>query len=106
MPQLNERALSREREKELLIDHETGHSAPALARRYKISERTVRRILADYQVQRTLGNKNAYRKSGRRTSKPRVVQPCGTEAAYRRHKRKKEYSCDECLAAHVDYNRK
>lgn len=32
---------------------------------------------------------------------PRELKPCGTEAAYRRHIRKGERPCEECLAAHA-----
>lgn len=31
----------------------------------------------------------------------RDLQPCGTEAAYRRHLRKEERPCEECLAANA-----
>ena len=30
----------------------------------------------------------------------RELQPCGTEAAYQRHRRNAEVACEECLRAH------
>ena len=33
------------------------------------------------------------------------LQPCGTPAAYGRHKRRGEKACDECLDAMAEYNR-
>ncbi len=33
----------------------------------------------------------------------RVVQPCGTDSAYTRHKRNGEEPCRECVAAHNQY---
>ena len=33
---------------------------------------------------------------------PRTLQPCGTEAAYRRHKRNKEDACERCIIANRD----
>lgn len=50
---------------------------------------------AEYQRQ--------YRASkGARTGRPGrpVTQPCGTEAAYRRHGRNGETPCDACKVAH------
>jgi hypothetical protein len=55
---------------------------------YKISERTVYRILARHQNPRPKLN-------------PRKVMPCGTNAAYQRHRRKGEYPCPKCLEAHA-----
>lgn len=31
------------------------------------------------------------------------LQPCGTPAAYRRHLRRKEERCPDCLRAHAEY---
>jgi len=33
------------------------------------------------------------------------MKPCGTEAAYRRHKYRREPACNPCLDAHRRYNR-
>lgn len=34
-----------------------------------------------------------------------TVAPCGTEAAYQRHRRHKEDACAACLAAHAEHRR-
>jgi hypothetical protein len=34
---------------------------------------------------------------------PRELRPCGTEAAFRRHHRRRELACRECLVAHAKY---
>lgn len=36
---------------------------------------------------------------------PRVLQPCGTRAAYRRHRAHGEVTCAACCAAVAEYNR-
>lgn len=94
-----QRALSEEQFQKLLVDHEDGFSGPQLAARYGISISTVQRYLADAQAPRTVGNKKKKRKPLR--NKKRVLYPCGTDAAYRRHKYRQEYPCTECLAAHA-----
>lgn len=33
----------------------------------------------------------------------RELRPCGTEAAYRRHLRRRELACETCLRAHAEY---
>lgn len=33
------------------------------------------------------------------------LKPCGTTAAYQRHRKRKETACDECKAAVAAYNR-
>ncbi len=84
---------------ELLEDYADGYSVNDCSVIYRVSIRTVYRILAEYNAK---GPKRR-RKPGPRKKKPppRELKPCGTEAAYRRHKRKKEYPCTACLAAHV-----
>jgi hypothetical protein len=44
---------------------------------------------------------------GARTGQPgrRPVQPCGTVAAYRRHRRRGEQPCEACEAAMSTWNR-
>lgn len=34
----------------------------------------------------------------------RDMKPCGTEAAYRRHRRRGEPACQPCRQAHAAYN--
>lgn len=36
---------------------------------------------------------------------PRELRPCGTEAAFRRHHRRRELACRECLVAHARYEK-
>lgn len=33
------------------------------------------------------------------------VKPCPSEAAYQRHRRRRELACDGCLVAHAEYER-
>jgi hypothetical protein len=44
---------------------------------------------------------------GARTGQPGrpVTQPCGTQAAYKRHQRKGEEPCDPCRLAWAEYQR-
>lgn len=80
---------------------------------FKVSHRTVYRILAKYDAKR---NKNdrikragrhpngqfAVKPKKRTPPKPKPEpQPCGTNAAYQRHRYKKEYPCSPCLEAHA-----
>ena len=46
----------------------------------------------------------AYR-DRKRGGAPRQPQPCGTLAAYRRHERAQEASCEACKAAHAEHQR-
>lgn len=81
---------------------------------FKVSQRTVYRVLAKHEAKRdrydrpktrkgrdARGHFTAKTKSRSKPKPPRELKPCGTEAAYRRHKRKGEYPCSPCLAAHV-----
>lgn len=92
--------LSDEQERALLVDHEDGWYVSELSIIYKISIRTVYRTLDRYGVSPNLK---------RRLNRPRVadvvpkeLRPCGTNAAYARHKRKGEYPCTACLEAHAE----
>lgn len=95
------KALSVEQERRLVTDHATGIKVVELVELYGISKRTVYRILADYGVNRTIGNKKVKRKSGRAPARGRTLKPCGTNAAYARHKKNGEYPCTPCLEAHA-----
>ena len=49
----------------------------------------------------------AYRAERQAAAAPAIVptvQPCGTEAAYKRHQYRKETPCQTCRKAHADYN--
>ena len=45
--------------------------------------------------------------AGREPGKPGrpVSAPCGTQAAYKRHKRRGETACDACRTAYLEYQR-
>lgn len=87
--------------KELLVDHEDGWKIQELSVIYRVSIRTVYRILAENDV------RLADRKKRRRRAKPKPkvekeLKPCGTNAAYQRHRKKGEYPCGPCLQAHAE----
>lgn len=88
----------------LLVDYDDGIRVFQLEKKYEISNRTIMRILADAEVKRSKGPKRK-RIKNRREKKPRVLKPCGTNAAYQRHKRKGEYPCELCLGAHTRDNK-
>lgn len=46
-----------------------------------------------------------YGKGRKRVTKPRPLQPCGTTAAYRRHRAAGEPPCDACREAQLAYDR-
>jgi hypothetical protein len=73
----------------MMTDLANGMSIRAAARKYEISPTTVGRY-----------------KNGIIAWEPAELQPCGTPAAYRRHKRKREMPCSDCLAAWVTYNKR
>lgn len=91
------RALTPEKEKELITEYEDGWTVNELSVIYRVSVRTVYRLLAEYDVPRTTRTR---KKRKPRPKKPRELQPCGTNAAYQRHKRAGEYPCTPCLEAH------
>ncbi len=97
-----QRALSPEKEQALVVEYEDGWTVHELTIIYRVSERTVYRILARHGAPLAHKNKGRQRKRKAPLSKPRELKPCGTEAAYRRHKRHGEYPCGLCLAAHVE----
>jgi len=66
----------------LQVDIANGMSKAAAGRKYGVSESTVYRILGD------------------KYKPKRVPQPCGTNAAYQRHRVKGE-QCHVCSAAHA-----
>lgn len=93
--------LTPEQVEELLLDYRVGRcTVNELTIIYRVSERTVYRILAE------AGAKKRHRPRASRKYTPKVpvekeLQPCGTNAAYARHKRNGEYPCEPCLAAHA-----
>lgn len=96
------KALSVDQEKQLVVDHEDGFTIKALADRHGVSQSTVHRTLARQGVK----HKHRTRKHrAKPKSNPRRLKPCGTEAAYRRHKRHDEYPCIQCLEAHNTYEK-
>jgi hypothetical protein len=92
--------LSPQQEEELIEDWKDGvWSINDLSVIYRVSTRTVYRVLARNNVPR----KNRVTKPKRRKPpKPKkALKPCGTNAAYQRHRRNNEYPCPPCLAAHA-----
>lgn len=91
------KALTPEQEKKLAEEYLDGLKVKELSIFYRVSVRTVYRILAEQKVPKKA-------KKGRRKfekSKPRQLKPCGTDAAYQRHRRNGEYPCTACLEAHA-----
>lgn len=76
----------------MITDIANGLDKQAAAKKYGISLRTVYRKLkaADYYAPPGINTKYLIRQ----------LKPCGTNAAYMRHKRKGEIPCTACLAAH------
>lgn len=66
-----------------------GNSKVSAAMKFNVSRRTVYRIVE------------------RAGSEPRTyeLKPCGTDAAYHRHIKKKELACQKCLDAHAEATR-
>jgi predicted DNA-binding protein YlxM (UPF0122 family) len=92
------RLLTDDQERALVVDHEDGWKIRELSERHGVSERTVYRILAKHQAK--LHNKKSRRKRKYDYSK-RKLKPCGTNAAYQRHRLNGEYPCAPCLEAHT-----
>ena len=90
---------SDEQERRLVVDYEDGFKVVQLVTRYGISESTVYLILADYRAPRKDGSRKK-RKPLRAQAKGRVLKPCGTNAAYQRHRKKGEYYVP-CTEAHA-----
>ena len=81
-----QRVFTRTQELEILNAMARGVPQEHLARKYGVSRRTI------------------YRVRERAAAEPapvRELKPCGTVAAYRRHKRADEYPCTACLAANA-----
>lgn len=93
------KALTDAQERALVVDYEDGFKVVQLVDRYSISESTVYRILADYRAPRKDGSRKK-RKPLRAQAKGRQLKPCGTNAAYQRHRRKGEI-CLPCIDAHA-----
>lgn len=85
--------------KQLCVDYEDGWHVPELSVMYKVSIRTVYRVLTEYDMPKR--NSRKKRTRGKNKPKPKELKPCGTNAAYQRHKRKDEYPCTPCLEAHA-----
>lgn len=78
----------------------------------KLSPSQVARMLATkgtaVEVAAQFGiSERTYYRHKRREDPPsfRLIQPCGTDAAYQRHLRQGEMPCDPCVFAHARKNR-
>lgn len=99
---MSRRLTSTERQS-LLVEYEDGWSINELTIIYRVSTRTVFRILAEGGVRKVNPRLRGKRKVPKK--KPRELKPCGTNAAYQRHRRKGEYPCAPCLEAHAKENK-
>lgn len=68
------------------LDLANGRSVKEVADKFGVSVRTIYRLMTDPGVQQ-----------------PRVLHPCGTNAAYHRHRRSGERPCVGCVEAHAAY---
>lgn len=95
----SKKALTSVQEEELVEDYVDGWTVKELTIIYRVSERTVYRILAAHGAPKKNRRKKLPRK--RKVPEPVELKPCGTNAAYQRHRRNKEYPCTPCLEAHA-----
>lgn len=68
-----------------------------------------KRAMAAYERERAKDRPPRVRKRPSRAKPPeekRPLQPCGTRAAYERHRRKGEPACDACVKAFKEYKRR
>jgi hypothetical protein len=93
-----QRALSPEKELMLVAEYEDGWNINELSIIYRVSERTVYRVLGRHNVPKKFNKRLRYAKP--KPKKEPKLYPCGTNAAYQRHRRKGEYPCSACLEAH------
>lgn len=99
-----QRALTPSQVRAMAIDYTVdGMQVKDLAAKYGVATRTIERYLADAGVPKRKGPRRK-RKNDRRETKPRVLKPCGTNAAWQRHRRKGEYPCEACRDAHTQDN--
>lgn len=96
------RRLNDSQERALLWDHFDGLFVDELSVVYRVSVRTVYRILSKHELKAN-PKRRKKRKVARRALKiVREPKPCGTNAGYHRHRRVGEYPCDACLKAHSE----
>lgn len=94
------RSLTPEQEEELCEDYlDSIWSINDLSVIYRVSHRTVYRVLARHQI--PLRVRKGRRKRKEPVKKSRELKPCGTNAAYQRHRARGEYPCTPCLEAHA-----
>lgn len=94
-----QRALTPEKEHDLLTDYKYGAPVKELMANYGVSSSTVYRMLAYHEVPRR--NKPQEARKGPSEAPTIRLRPCGTNAAYQRHRRAGEYACTSCLSAHA-----
>ncbi len=81
------RKLTPRQARELANDLVNGMTVAKAVEKYKISRGSVYYYRRDHEYGRD--------------SIPRILLPCGTDAAYARHLRKKEKPCLDCYEAHA-----
>lgn len=82
------RKLTPRQARDMARDVANGMSRSKAAKKYKVSKATITNYLRDHEY--------PYR-----DNVSRILQPCGTNAGYARHMRKKESPCLECYDAHA-----
>jgi hypothetical protein len=76
-------------------DYKEGWTVQELTIIYRVSKRTVYRKL-------NLGRVPPKPKRFNPSKPARPLEPCGTNAAYQRHRKAGEYPCIPCLEAHAE----
>lgn len=100
--------LTPEQVKSLLRDWEDGYSPEELTIIYRVSLRTVYRKIAESNARRKRKRLIPKQRNRKKPGQPNQftpednLKPCGTNAAYQRHRSKGEYPCTPCLEAHAD----
>jgi hypothetical protein len=104
--------LTPEQVEELILDWKDGCTVPELSVIYKVSIRTVNRRLTEAGVKHRHYPRKPRKLPKERERKPdgapnqftpkEKLKPCGTNAAYQRHRTNGEYPCGPCLEAHAE----
>lgn len=80
---------------EVMRLYDSGLSQQAIADKYGVSRNPIERIVKAHGTPRSGKGRGS-----------RVVQPCGTRAAYQRHLYAGEVACEACKQANRDYTRR
>lgn len=91
---------------ELHADYANGYSVDELMIIYRVSRRTIYRHIANFKGVRKEPIKlptgvHRKKKHANQYSAQKDLKPCGTNAAYERHRDNGEIACGPCLTAHA-----